>query len=147
METWIFWLILLITFIIVELATYWLTTFCLAVGCLAALIACLAGANLTWQICLLAVVALVTFVVAGPYFRRRYAKGADKAKKLSNMDALIGRKATVVQDISKDHPGRVKIDGDNWLAVSLDSDADIATGTIVEIEGYDSIILTVTPAQ
>jgi len=63
------------------------------------------------------------------------------------MDALIGRKATVVQDISKDHPGRVKIDGDNWLAVSLDSDADIATGTIVEIEGYDSIILTVTPAQ
>ncbi len=146
METWIFWLILLISFIIVELATYWLTTFCLAVGCLAGLITCIAGANITWQICVLAIVALVTFIVAGPYFRRRYAKDGDTAKKASNMDALIGRKATVVQDIRSDHPGRVKIDGDNWLAVSLDAEAEIASGTTVEIEGYDSIILTVTPA-
>lgn len=145
MEMWIVWLILLIVFIIIELSTFWLTTFCLAVGCLGALLTSLVGGDLTWQICVLAVVAMVSFVVAGPYFRRRYAKDGDKAKRLSNMEALIGRKATVSQDISSQHPGRVKIDGDNWMAVSLDPDVEISVGTMVEVEGYDSIILTVTP--
>ena len=42
-------------------------------------------------------------------------------KRLSNVDALIGRVGVVIEDIKGESNGYVKIDGDEWRAVSCDS--------------------------
>lgn len=61
----------------------------------------------------------------------------------TNTDALIGRKAIVLQSIKGEmHPGRVKVDGDDWKAIACD-DQLIEEGDIVEIISINSVILTV----
>ncbi len=141
METWIVWLILLVVLVIIELSTYWLTTFCLAVGCVGALMAYFMDGSLTIQIMVLAFVAILAFVIAGPYFRKRYEKDGHESKRQSNMDALVGREAVVTTPIT-DVPGRVKIDGDSWQAVA-ENNQHILAGESVVVVSYDSILLTV----
>ena len=61
----------------------------------------------------------------------------------TNAEALIGRKAVVTERIEGELlPGRVKIDGDDWKAISLESEP-IEAGEAVEIIEINSIILTV----
>jgi membrane protein implicated in regulation of membrane protease activity len=142
MEIWIIWLTLVVVLAIVELVTQWLTTFCLAVGSVGALVANLCGASLTWQLIVLGVVTLLTLIVAGPHFKKHYARQGKVAAQQSNMDALCGRHATVIAAINGENPGRVKVDGDSWLAV-CEAGRTIGVGQTVEVVGYDSLILSV----
>jgi membrane protein implicated in regulation of membrane protease activity len=143
MELWIFWLIAAIVLIIVELFTQWITTLCFAVGSVAALIATLLGCPASTQLIVLALAALITFFVAGPKVLR-HNQQIDAAQ-FSNIDALRGRHAQVTTAINPQQPGRVKVDGDSWQARLVDADANttVPAGEIVEIVGYDSIILLV----
>lgn len=146
MDAWIIWLICAVALIIVELLTQWISTFCLAVGCLAALIAELCGASVAWQLFWLGVGTIAGFVCFMPLFKKRVEKRrlAADGNHLSNMDALIGRRGRVIVSIPAGGLGRVKIDGDNWqaeCAVTVDEGAEVT------VTGYDSIILKVTPAQ
>jgi membrane protein implicated in regulation of membrane protease activity len=58
------------------------------------------------------------------------------------MDALCGRHATVIAAINGENPGRVKVDGDSWLAV-CEAGRTIGVGQTVEVVGYDCLILSV----
>lgn len=142
MEPWIIWLTAFLLLAVIEVITQWLTTFCLAIGCLAALICQLAGATISYQLIALGITALLSFVIAAPYFKKLHQRKGAKAKTESNMDALIGRKAAVIAEIGANQLGRVKVDGDNWQARSIDGGA-IDLSAQVEIVGYDSIILIV----
>jgi membrane protein implicated in regulation of membrane protease activity len=142
MEPWIIWLIAFLLLAVVEVMTQWLTTFCLAVGCLVALICTWADVSFNYQLIALGISALVSFVFAAPYFKKLHQLKGEKSKAQSNMDALIGRKATVIEAINADRPGRVKVDGDNWQARSVDGSV-IANSVTVEVVDYDSIILIV----
>jgi putative membrane protein len=61
---------------------------------------------------------------------------------LSNADALIGRIGVVIADIPAGASGYVKVDGDEWRAVSQNGMA-ITSGNKVEIVSRESIIITV----
>ena len=50
----------------------------------------------------------------------------------SNVDALIGKRVTVVKDIAAQGTGYVKIDGEQWLARTIDGSA-VPAGTTVEV--------------
>jgi len=69
-------------------------------------------------------------------------KGGDN--RASNIDALIGRVGTVIESIEPNGNGYVKVDGDEWKAVS-NSNEPILKGQKVEIIGRESIIVTVKP--
>ena len=62
--------------------------------------------------------------------------------RLSNADALIGRIGIVIEAIPAGGSGYVKVDGDEWKAVSQ-VPQEIKKGNKVEIIGRDSIIVTV----
>jgi len=59
----------------------------------------------------------------------------------SNADALIGREGVVIEDIQPDHSGYVKVDGDQWRAISRGE--TIVKGKRVRIIDRESIIVTV----
>lgn len=61
----------------------------------------------------------------------------------TGMDALLGRKAVVTNEIRPGDTGRVRIDGDNWQAVAPGVNFTIHKGTETVVTAYDSIILTV----
>lgn len=63
----------------------------------------------------------------------------------TNKDALINKKGVVSEEINSSlNTGRVKIDGDDWKAKSLNNKI-IKLGTVVQIIEIDSIVLIVKP--
>lgn len=145
MEPWIIWLIAAVLLLIIEVLSTMVWTLCLAIGCLAAMVASLLGADVAWQLVTMAVAAIQSFIFIAPRFRRWLHKShADGNREdRTGMDALLGRKATVTHEIRRGELGRVRIDGDSWQARAPGADRDIERGEQVSVTGYDSIILTV----
>jgi len=53
----------------------------------------------------------------------------------SNVYALVGKRAVVVMAITPDSPGKVKVDGELWVARLTHTDEPIGVGSLVEIVG------------
>lgn len=147
-DPWFLWLIAAIVLIIVELLTLAAAAFCLAVGCLAAIIPALFGASLSLQIIFAIVGIVVSFIFLVPVIRRLYACHP-KHEAATNMDAMIGRTGVVTEVVteSTDDNGRVKIDGVSWQAYTRPGFAPLMPGTRVVIKEFDSIVLRVEPKE
>ena len=141
MEIYQYWLIVAIVLVIVEICTASFGSICFAFGAgFSALVAVLGG-GFVWQIVVFAIVSMLTFIFLRPAVMRWLDRKSQDVK--TNVDALVGRKGIVSERIdASQHLGRVKIDGDDWRAVSNDGSV-IEKGTSVEILKNDSIILTV----
>ena len=140
---WQLWLLVCLLCLILELTSGDFFIMCFSLGALAALVATpftgFVGQLVVWM---LGTVLCLLFVRPAmlKYFHK---KDSDRP---SNADALMGRTGTVIQTIVAGDHGRVKIDGDDWKAVSA-ATTDIPVGTKVKVVGRDSIILTVTPVN
>lgn len=149
MDGWIIWTIMMAVLITVEVFTLWVWTFSMAVGCLCAIAASLAGISLPVQIGIMAGVSVVAYFICVPFARRWYARLWNKHghSYRTGMDALLGRHAVVVDEIKPGALGRVRIDGDCWQAKAPGVDHTIPHGAHISVTAYDSIILTVEPVK
>lgn len=146
MELWLFWIIIAVVLIIVEVLTQMLWALCLGAGAILAMAASLLGVDLVWQIVIMAVAALGFYLVAFPWFRKIHnARTAHTAR--TGMDALLGRRAIVTETVRPGSLGRARIDGDNWQVQAPSEPMAIPVGAEVIVTGYDSIILTVVLPQ
>lgn len=143
MELWAIWLIAAGILLIIELMSNIVATLCVAIGCLGATLGALCGLSLAWQIGIFAAATLASFLFLAPWLARRHKTHVERHTGYNTpMDALIGREALVDEEIRPGTPGRIRVDGDSWQAVTADRTA-VKRGTPVRIESYDSIILTV----
>lgn len=144
LDLWILWLIAAGILLVIELLTSLVATLCVAIGCIGAAIVALAGATLGWQLGVMAAGIVLAFAFVAPWINRIHNRrqNAHSDNYNSNMEALIGRETTVDCEIVSGRPGRVRVDGDSWQAVSTDGQP-IGAGCRVRITGYDSIILKV----
>ena len=144
MENWLIWLIVTALLVIIELFTFIVATFCLAVGTLCAMVISPLGLGIEAQLIAVAAGTVLAFVVFAPVIRRWQKNKEEQTgtAAVSNMDALIGRVVETVEDIPQHGVGRVKVDGDRWQA-RCDGDMEVPAGSRVRITGYDSIILEV----
>lgn len=141
MEWYYYWLIAAIVLVIVEILTAGFGSICFAFGALGAALTSYLGASMTWQLVVFALISMLAFVFVRPFVIRFLEKKNKDVK--TNADALIGRIAIVTEEISPEkHSGRVKVDGDEWKAVSGTGEV-IPEGTEVEITERESIIVTV----
>ena len=82
-------------------------------------------------------------VVSGDQTIKAYGIVCGSFSLKTNADALVGRRAIVTERIEGElHPGRVKVDGDDWKAVSLDAEP-VEVGDAVEIAAINSVIVNV----
>lgn len=145
MEAWIIWLIVAAILVMVEVLTQMVWTICMAVGCAAAIAVSIFGGDVAWQIAAMAAGSVVAYLVLMPWFKK-WHKETDKreGRELrTGMDALLGRRATVVDEIKPGHLGRARIDGDFWQVRAPHAKETIKHGETVVVEAFDSIILTV----
>lgn len=147
MSAWIFWIIFAGVLIALEVLTQWIWTFCLAIGCVGALVAYLLDASLPMQIVVAAVVGIIAYFVSVPVMKKRFIRQQQKGGESSRtgMEALLGRRAEVLHEIEPGKLGRARIDGDRWQVRAPGVDSLIRRGSTVVVTGYDSIILTVKP--
>lgn len=146
MEPWIIWLIAAAVLLIIEVLTQMMWALCLAIGAAGAMTCALLGLDITWQTVAMAALSVIGYVVLLPLFRRWHAR-TEAREARTGMDALLGRRATVTHAIHPGRLGRARIDGDNWQVKAPSADKTIAAGSEVTVTSYDSIILTVTPAD
>ncbi len=144
MEVWVIWLIVATLLVIIEVLTQMVWTLCIAIGCIIALLLSILGVDLAWQLISVGAASVVAFIWLVPVLRRwhdennRHQNRDDR----TGMEALLGRRAIVTEDIRPGRLGRARIDGDNWQVCSS-SDEIIFRGSEVVVTSYDSIILHV----
>lgn len=136
----IYWLLICVLLIGIELATMGLTTIWFAAGAFAAFIAANLGANLFIQLLVLIVVSLIllyfTRPVAVKYLNSRTVK--------TNVESLIGKTAVVTEDIDNvENKGQASVNGQIWMARSADDQIRFTQGEqveILEIKGVKLIV-------
>ncbi len=141
-KEWIAWVIAMIIFLLLELATADLTTIWFLVGSIFACMASLFGANFIVQIAIFLITSIVliftTKPIAEKYFNNKIKQGG--------YHQLIGEMCCVSEDIdSLNNTGRVDTKFGDWKAKASDLQTYIKTGSIVEIIGVEGVSLVVKP--
>jgi membrane protein implicated in regulation of membrane protease activity len=141
MEAWHYWVIIALIFVIVEMFTSGFAVMCISFGCIFGAVAAALDWELKWQLLVFAIGTALAFMTVRPLVYKFFYKKENEVK--TNSEALVGRKAIVTERIEGElHPGRVKVDGDDWKSISLDAEP-IEVGEAVEITAINSIIVTV----
>lgn len=139
MET-IFWLILFVVLLIIEILTMGLTTVWFAGGALVAFILAFAGFELPVQIIVFLLVSILLLILTRPIAVRFFNKEREK----TNVDRLIGQKAVVMETIDTLHgTGRVEVNGMEWAAKINEANQIIEVGEVVLIEEIQGVKLIV----
>ncbi|RNL79393.1 NfeD family protein [Nocardioides marmorisolisilvae] len=141
------WLIAALALVVLELASTDLILIMLAAGAFAGMVVAIAGGSflVAMLVALGVSVALMWFV--RPSLVHRLHAGPTLAV---GAEALIGKRAHVLETISHTSPGRVKIGGDVWTAQPYDEDDQIEAGAtvdVVSIKGATAYVLRVQSPQ
>lgn len=137
---WQMWAVVAVVCLILELMAGDFFIICFSIGGLFAAFAAAVGFGFYWQLGLFALCSLVALFWVRPVAKRYLHKGEDV--RVSNADALIGRRGRVVESIEKEGFGRVQIDGDVWKAYSTDGQP-VEEGETVEVISRESTIIEI----
>ena len=131
-----FWLGLFLLAVIFEAATVDFVAIWFAVGSIPAFILAIVGAPVWLQIATFLIITIVLIAFTRPYMMKYFKTNQIK----TNAQSVIGKTATVYEEILPNEIGTVKLRGQVWSAMS---DSKIEVGTevrILEIEGVKLIV-------
>ena len=134
------WLVVLIVFTGVELATVTLTSIWFALGALFALFVAMAGGEFVLQFIVFSVTAFAILIATRPWAK----KFVNVKKQSTNADRAIGKEVRVLQRISNlDQTGMVMVHGQEWTARTEDDKIIIEQGELVRIIRISGVKLIV----
>lgn len=138
------WAILVVAFVIAELATVQLVSLWFAAGALVTMIcAFFFDLPLLGQLGIFIVSSLIFLAITLPLIRKRQKKGHVS----TNSELDIGRTAVVIEDIDPDKGlGRVTLNGVDWSAVSENGEP-VPKDSIVTVTAVNGAKLTVRLKQ
>jgi membrane protein implicated in regulation of membrane protease activity len=136
----IFWVVLMVVLLIIELITVGLTTIWFAAGSLAALIAYGCGLDLIWQVAIFLVVSLVLL-----YFTRPWAiKYINPHHIKTNYEEAVGQLVKIVETVDNQAgTGTAILNGLEWTARSVDDSIVFSVDSmakVVEVSGVKLIV-------
>ena len=135
----LFWLILALFFLIIELLTTTLVSVWFIPASLVTALVALVWDNIPAQIVIFLVLSVVSLVLFNKFYRGKLKKKSDSV----NADQrLIGRSATAAEPISSEG-GKVLVGDIYWRAVNKD-DSVIESGAFVEIKSVNGTTLVVS---
>ncbi len=139
------WAVLVVIFIIAEIATVQLVSIWFAAGALVTML-CAYFTDLSFigQLVVFIVSSAVFLALTMPIIMSRRKK---KGYVSTNSELDIGKTAVVIQDIDTDKgTGRVTLDGVDWSAVPANGEV-IPTGSVVTVKAVNGAKLTVELKQ
>jgi len=140
----IIWLVVLVAFLLIELATMGLTTIWFAGGALVALLAELVGLNPVIQVVLFLIVSVLLLALTRPVAIRHLNRNRIK----TNAESLIGRTGVVLEEIDNLRAtGCVSVDGQEWTARCASDDDVIQKSQVVTIKEIRGVKLIVSKGK
>ncbi len=133
------WLVMAVALAIIELNTTTLVSLWFVIGSLFALLTSFITDNLIIQFLVFCITSCVCLV-----FSRPLADKILNKKTPTNIDRIIGKTCFVIESITSQEKGRVKIDGLTWLA---QSDIAIEKGQKAIVKGIAGVTLVVEPVK
>jgi membrane protein implicated in regulation of membrane protease activity len=136
-----FWFALTVLFVLIEAATWGLTTIWFAIAALVMTFLSFLPIPLTVQVLVFLGIAIALLVFTRPIAIKKFKVGREK----TNLDSLIGQRALVTKAISEFERGEIKLNGQFWSAHAENNGA-IAEGSkceILRIEGVQAIVKAV----
>lgn len=136
----VFWLVVLVVLVVIELLTMGLTTVWFAGGALIATIAALFNAPFALQVILfLLVSALLLF-----FTRPLAVKYFNKDRVRTNAESLVGRQAIVISEIDNlQGIGQVNVGGVEWSARTRVDGVKLPVGTVATVLAINGVKLVV----
>ena len=135
-----FWFILFVVLLLIEIFTMALTTVWFAGGALVAFLVALLGLDVWVQVVVFLVASCSLLVLTRPLAKKFF----NSDREATNADRLLGQKAVVLEHIDTLHGvGRVEVNGMEWAAKTDDNEGQIEVGTVVLIEGIQGVKLIV----
>ncbi|HEX4402181.1 MAG TPA: NfeD family protein [Galbitalea sp.] len=143
---WIFWLVLILIFVILEVITIDFISLMLAVGSVGGLIISLFSLPIWLQVVVAAVIALLLLFTVRPPLKRALGRGSDHARTL--VDALMGMKGVVTVDFNG-KPNIVKLaNGETWTAERAHTtEPELKEGDQVVVTAINGSTAIVEPAE
>lgn len=136
----IFWLVLFVVLLVIEIFTMGLTTVWFAGGSILAFILAYVGFGLPVQIIVFLLSSIILLVLTRPLA----VKFFNKERQKTNAESLIGQKAVVLEKIDTLHgTGRAEVNGMEWSVKTDESSEIIEAGEVVVIEGIQGVKLIV----
>ncbi|WP_141505238.1 NfeD family protein [Paenibacillus luteus] len=137
MDLWVIWLIAAGVLVIVEMLTLTFYLLWLAIGAVfAAIIDFIFPGGLVLEVIVGCAVALILTIFTKPLTRRvRASRGFKDA-----VDELVGKQGIVLENVSSDAPGIVKVGNETWSALSNEH---LAKGETVIVVSRGSAVLQV----
>lgn len=134
------WLVLLVVFLVIEIATMGLTTIWFAAGAVVATLLALVHAPFWLQLIVFLLVSIVMLIFTRPvavkYFNR------DRVR--TNVESMIGKEAIVVYEVDNlQGLGRVIVGGQEWSARSTQNDIKIPVGAVGIVKAIDGVKLII----
>ena len=137
----VYWLILIIVLVVLEIITLGLTTIWFAGGALAGFILSMLDVQPVLQWAAFCVVSLILLFCTRPWALRYFN---NQKKEKTNVDSLIGKTAVVTSAISNlEAQGEAVVNGAAWTARSEEDSVEIPEGTHVEIVAVQGVKLIV----
>ena len=140
-EVWQIWLIATVLLFIIEIFVPTFFAASLGIVTLAASVFAFLGFGVEIQLIVFSIVTLASIFAVRPFMLKYAHKKNGHVQ--TNVDALAGKKATVIQTIDNSkNEGRVVVEGDNWKA-QTENDEVVESGKKVEIVKVDSTVVIV----
>lgn len=133
---WIFWLILVIVLSVIELATVNLVSVWFVASGIVAMILSFFIQDQAIVTTIFILLGILLLIVSRPIVRRLRSKSGEK----TNLDRIIGATGIVMEDITKNEVGEVKVDGKRWSAISKNKIEKGETVKVLKIDGVKLIV-------
>ncbi|MBR4529591.1 MAG: NfeD family protein [Lachnospiraceae bacterium] len=145
MNMLVFWLIVLVVCVVIELFTMGLTTIWFACGAaVAAIVAIFLPELIPVQAIAFVIVSLIVVLTVRPIAVKYFNK--DRAR--TNIEGMIGKQGIVIGEIDNlQGCGRITVGGIEWSARSVSNEVKIPVGSVVIIRAVDGVKLLVEQEQ
>lgn len=130
------WLAVVIFSLVVEFATTELVSIWFFVGSFVSMILALCRVDEAIQVIVFVTVSLLFMLIARPFVKKWTKRNEIK----TNVDSLVGRIALVTEDIIDGNRGVVKLDSQEWSAISNENICKGVKVVILSIEGNKLIV-------
>ncbi len=140
MDAWLWWLVAAVGLGIPLVITAMPEFGMFAVGAVGGAVAAGAGGGAVAQVIVFVVVSVALLVFVRPLAYR----GRQRPEQRSNVDALRGRQAVVLERVDDGAGGRIKLGGEIWSARSLEHGRAFDPGAqvdVVEIDGATAVVM------
>lgn len=134
------WNIIALLLLIIEATTVGFIYIFFSIGCFISSLVSLLTPSIGIQVIIMCITSIVGIIYCRKILQNHFE--VNKEIKSSNINAIIGKNGIVTKAITSNNIGLVKVEGEVWSAISIDSNT-LVEGTNIIVAGINGVKLIV----